>query len=125
MESENGGYCSYKQRVVTEKISKTQVSCISMLSFRHFLTYRYLYASCSALTPPKLGARWPKWLEREFTNRKVRGSNPPSATRLPLSRLRQPGSIPALVLPSGGMAGRHRKGATAERFTPPKLIRQS
>ncbi|KER23522.1 LOW QUALITY PROTEIN: hypothetical protein T265_14625 [Opisthorchis viverrini] len=61
-------------------------------------------------------ARWPKWLEREFTDRKVRGSNPAFATRLPLSRLRQPGSIPALVLPSGGMAARHRKGATAERF---------
>ncbi|KER24600.1 hypothetical protein T265_07791 [Opisthorchis viverrini] len=37
-------------------------------------------------------------------------------TRLLLSRLGQPGSIPALVLPSGGMAARHRKGATAERF---------
>ncbi|KER27870.1 LOW QUALITY PROTEIN: hypothetical protein T265_13701 [Opisthorchis viverrini] len=61
-------------------------------------------------------ARWPKWLEREFTDRKVRGSNPTPATRLPLSRLGQPGSIPALVLPSGGMAARHRKGATAERF---------
>ncbi|KER23764.1 hypothetical protein T265_08417 [Opisthorchis viverrini] len=46
----------------------------------------------------------------------VRGSNPISATRLPLSRLGQPGSIPALMLPSGGMAARHRKGATAERF---------
>ncbi|KER22556.1 hypothetical protein T265_09386 [Opisthorchis viverrini] len=62
------------------------------------------------------GARRPKWLEREFTDRKVRGSNPPSATRLPLSRLGQPGGIPALVLPSGNMAARHRKGATAERF---------
>ncbi|KER23270.1 hypothetical protein T265_14677, partial [Opisthorchis viverrini] len=61
------------------------------------------------------GARWPKWLEREFNDRKVCGSNPTSATRLPLSRLGQPGSIPALVLPSGGMAARHRKGATAER----------
>ncbi|GAA51219.1 histone H2A, partial [Clonorchis sinensis] len=30
-------------------------------------------------------------------------------------RLGQPGSIPALVLPSGNMAVRHRKGATAER----------
>ncbi|KER27333.1 hypothetical protein T265_13818, partial [Opisthorchis viverrini] len=39
------------------------------------------------------GARWPKWLEREFTDRKVRGSNPTSTTRLPLSRLGQPGSI--------------------------------
>ncbi|KER23674.1 LOW QUALITY PROTEIN: hypothetical protein T265_14584 [Opisthorchis viverrini] len=41
-------------------------------------------------------ARWPKWLQRELTNRKVRGSNPPAASRLPLSRLGQPGSIPAL-----------------------------
>ncbi|KAG5445375.1 hypothetical protein CSKR_104637 [Clonorchis sinensis] len=55
-------------------------------------------------------------LERERTDRKVRGSNPASASRLPLSRLGKPGSIPALVLPSGGMAARHRKGATAERF---------
>ncbi|KAG5446496.1 Cleavage and polyadenylation specificity factor subunit 3, partial [Clonorchis sinensis] len=55
-------------------------------------------------------------LERERTDRKVRGSNPASASRLPLSRLGKPGSIPALMLPSGGMAARHRKGATAERF---------
>ncbi|KAG5450703.1 hypothetical protein CSKR_102923 [Clonorchis sinensis] len=61
-------------------------------------------------------AGWLKWLEREFNNRKVRGSNPTSASRLPLSRLGQPGSISALVLPSGGMAARHRKGVTAERF---------
>ncbi|KER28116.1 LOW QUALITY PROTEIN: hypothetical protein T265_13641 [Opisthorchis viverrini] len=53
--------------------------------------------------------RWAKWLEREFTDRKVRGSNPTSATRLPLSKLGQLGSITALVLPSGGMAARHRK----------------
>ncbi|KER31019.1 hypothetical protein T265_02693 [Opisthorchis viverrini] len=33
-----------------------------------------------------------------------------------LSRFGQPGSIPVLVLPSGGMAARHRKGAAAERF---------
>ncbi|KER26717.1 hypothetical protein T265_06079 [Opisthorchis viverrini] len=32
---------------------------------------------------------------------------------VPLGR---PGSIPALMLPSGGMAARHRKGATAERL---------
>ncbi|GAA56584.1 hypothetical protein CLF_111138, partial [Clonorchis sinensis] len=30
--------------------------------------------------------------------------------------LGQPGSIPALVLPLGGVAARHRKGVTAERF---------
>ncbi|KER25637.1 hypothetical protein T265_06928 [Opisthorchis viverrini] len=32
------------------------------------------------------------------------------------SLLGQPGCILALVLPSGGMATRHRKGATTERF---------
>ncbi|KAG5455178.1 hypothetical protein CSKR_112105 [Clonorchis sinensis] len=62
-------------------------------------------------------ARWLKWLERELTDRKVRGSNPTSASRLPLSRLGQPGSIPGLVLPSVGMAARYRKGVTAEQFS--------
>ncbi|KAG5454228.1 hypothetical protein CSKR_111777 [Clonorchis sinensis] len=57
-----------------------------------------------------------KWLERESTDRKVRGSNPASASRIPLSRFGQPGSILTLVLLSGGMAVRHRKGATAERL---------
>ncbi|KAG5443807.1 Scoloptoxin SSD976 [Clonorchis sinensis] len=61
-------------------------------------------------------AIWLKWLEREFSDRKVRSSNPTSASRLPLSRLGQPGSISALVLPSGCMASRQRKGGTAERF---------
>ncbi|KER22621.1 hypothetical protein T265_14809, partial [Opisthorchis viverrini] len=37
-----------------------------------------------------------RWLGREFTDQKVRGSNPASDCRLPLSRLGQPGSIPAL-----------------------------
>ncbi|KAG5446562.1 hypothetical protein CSKR_111598 [Clonorchis sinensis] len=62
------------------------------------------------------GARWLKWLEHDFTDRKVRGSNPTSASRLPLSRLRQPGSIPALLLPLGGMAAGHRKGLTDEQL---------
>ncbi|KAG5444487.1 hypothetical protein CSKR_101833 [Clonorchis sinensis] len=44
-----------------------------------------------------VGARRPKWLERELTDRKIRGSNPTSAFRIPLSRLGQPGSIPALL----------------------------
>ncbi|KAG5453775.1 hypothetical protein CSKR_113832 [Clonorchis sinensis] len=67
----------------------------------------------------KLKKGWgetPQWLECEFTDHKVRGSNPTSASRLALSGLGQPGIILALVLPSGGMAVRHRKGATAERF---------
>ncbi|KER25355.1 hypothetical protein T265_07157 [Opisthorchis viverrini] len=56
------------------------------------------------------------WLEREFTDRKVRGSNPISDSRIPLFRLGQPGSIAALVLPLGSMAVRHRKGVTVERY---------
>ncbi|KAG5449914.1 hypothetical protein CSKR_103649 [Clonorchis sinensis] len=64
---------------------------------------------------PSSGGEMAQRLERERTDRKVRGSNPSSASRLLLSRLGQPGSIPALVLPSGGMAARHRKGATGER----------
>ncbi|KAG5447968.1 hypothetical protein CSKR_100914 [Clonorchis sinensis] len=57
------------------------------------------------------------WLEREITDRKVCGSNPTSAFRLVLSRFGQRGNIPDLVLPSGGMAARHRKCATAERVS--------
>ncbi|KAG5441825.1 hypothetical protein CSKR_100691 [Clonorchis sinensis] len=59
---------------------------------------------------------WPITVQRELTDRKIRGSNLTSASRLLMSRLGQPGSSPALVLPSGGMAGRHRKGVTAEQF---------
>ncbi|KAG5442903.1 hypothetical protein CSKR_107392 [Clonorchis sinensis] len=55
------------------------------------------------------------WLEREFTDRRVRGSNPTSASRLSMSRLGQPGRIPVLVLPSDDMAVVYRKGVTAER----------
>ncbi|KAG5452250.1 hypothetical protein CSKR_106884, partial [Clonorchis sinensis] len=48
-------------------------------------------------------ARLRRWLEREFTDRKVRGSNPTSASRFPLSRLGHLGSIPVLVQPWGGI----------------------
>ncbi|KAG5442644.1 hypothetical protein CSKR_109486 [Clonorchis sinensis] len=57
-----------------------------------------------------------QWFEHEFTDQKIGGSKPTSASRIPLSRLGQLGNIPALMLPSGGMAVRHRKGATAERY---------
>ncbi|KAG5454380.1 hypothetical protein CSKR_107238 [Clonorchis sinensis] len=56
-----------------------------------------------------------QWLERKSTDRKARGSSPTSASRLLPSRLGRLNSIPALVLPSGGMVVRHRKGARAER----------
>ncbi|KAG5445126.1 hypothetical protein CSKR_103983 [Clonorchis sinensis] len=56
------------------------------------------------LTPPpfrRYERERVQWSEREFTDRKVRGSNPTFASRCPLSRLGQPGSIPALVPLSG------------------------
>ncbi|KAG5449823.1 hypothetical protein CSKR_109099 [Clonorchis sinensis] len=76
----------------------------------------FLTGSSLFVTESNGGTRWLKWLDRKCTDRKVRGSNPASATRLPLSRLGQPGSIPALVLPSKSMAARHRKSVTAGRF---------
>ncbi|KAG5441168.1 hypothetical protein CSKR_102735 [Clonorchis sinensis] len=66
-------------------------------------------------------ARWLKWLEREFTDRKFHGSNPTSASRLPQSRLGQPSSIPALVLPSGGMEARHQKSSMCTAMTTDKV----
>ncbi|TGZ68740.1 hypothetical protein CRM22_004085 [Opisthorchis felineus] len=77
---------------------------------------------CVEISREMARARWLKWLEREFTDRKVRGSNATSASRLPLSRLGQPGSIPALVLPSGGRAAMRRKGVTAERQPTTKAL---
>ncbi|KER31150.1 hypothetical protein T265_02590 [Opisthorchis viverrini] len=46
----------------------------------------------------------------ELTDREVHALNSPSASRLLLSRFRQPG----LMLPSGNMTATHRKGVTAE-----------
>ncbi|KER23803.1 hypothetical protein T265_08392 [Opisthorchis viverrini] len=43
----------------------------------------------------------------KFTDWKVHGSNRP-VSRLPLSRLGKPGSVSALMLPSGGMTAWHR-----------------
>ncbi|KER24700.1 hypothetical protein T265_07700 [Opisthorchis viverrini] len=57
-----------------------------------------------------------QWLEHEFTDRKVRGSNPTPALGLSLSRLGQPGSIPAYMHLSDGIAVSHQKGATSERI---------
>ncbi|KAG5449519.1 hypothetical protein CSKR_111840 [Clonorchis sinensis] len=56
------------------------------------------------------------WLEREFIDRKIRDSNLIAESRLPLYRLGQLDSITALMLSPRGMAARHRKGVTTERF---------
>ncbi|KAG5453590.1 hypothetical protein CSKR_109543 [Clonorchis sinensis] len=67
----------------------------SVLQTTHQQVYRYG------------GARWRKWLEREFTDHKVRGSNPTCAFRLPsclgLGNLAvsQPSCFPWVAWPLG------------------------
>ncbi|KER31074.1 hypothetical protein T265_02636 [Opisthorchis viverrini] len=63
--------------------------------------FQFLLASGSRFLPIHY------WLEHKFSDRKVRGSNPTSASRLSLSRLGQSGNIPDLVLLSGGMAAKY------------------
>ncbi|KER20099.1 hypothetical protein T265_15392, partial [Opisthorchis viverrini] len=83
--------------------------------FRFHVLILSIFSSIDNMT--LIGVRCLKWLECEFTDQNICGSNPTSASRLPLSRLGQPGSIPALVQPSGDMTVWHRKGTTAERRT--------
>ncbi|KAG5444399.1 hypothetical protein CSKR_103019 [Clonorchis sinensis] len=59
--------------------------------------------------------RMARWLQHEFTGQKVHGLNLTSATRLPLSMLGQPGSMPPIALPSSGTAAMQQTDATAER----------
>ncbi|KER23589.1 LOW QUALITY PROTEIN: hypothetical protein T265_14619 [Opisthorchis viverrini] len=72
------------------------------LLFSHYPVVDLLAPAFNELASQE-SARWFKWLECKFTDRKVHGSNPTSAPRFLLSRLGQPGGIPALVLPSGGI----------------------
>ncbi|KER25234.1 hypothetical protein T265_07273 [Opisthorchis viverrini] len=122
---------------IPSKFGLGSISCSRKASNwlgRSQVFYGYTVRSALWCGSALVGARWPKWLEREFTDRKalatwrypnpranfglrVRGSNPTSASRLPLSRLGRTGSIPALLQPSGGRAARHRKDATVKRFS--------
>ncbi|KER26914.1 hypothetical protein T265_05902 [Opisthorchis viverrini] len=68
--------------------------------------YIELEEKCHIL-PVTIWSEMAQWLAREFTDWKVRGSNPTEASRLSLSRLGQPGSIPALMLPPVHMTFRH------------------
>ncbi|KER20015.1 hypothetical protein T265_11335 [Opisthorchis viverrini] len=58
-----------------------------------------------------MSSRMMKYLQVNCQTRRT-DQQPP--VRQPTDRLGQPGSIPALLQPSGGMAVRRRKGATAE-----------
>ncbi|KAG5451119.1 hypothetical protein CSKR_106637 [Clonorchis sinensis] len=74
---------------------------------------RHFWMQC--LMHRAVGGEMTPWLEGKFTDRKVRGSNPTSASRLPLSRLGQPDSILAPVLLLDGIAAGHRMGVTTEQ----------
>ncbi|KER24845.1 hypothetical protein T265_07576 [Opisthorchis viverrini] len=78
--------------VATELTHKLRQTILTRTGFR-----------CSAgIAPNKVrhvtgsGDEMAQWLERRFSGRKVRGSNPTSSSRFPLCRLGQPDSIPAL-----------------------------
>ncbi|KAG5454637.1 hypothetical protein CSKR_106028 [Clonorchis sinensis] len=57
-----------------------------------------------------------QWSERKSTEQKIRVSNPTPTSRLLLSRIGYPGSIPALVLPSDDVVNEHRRGIKAQRL---------
>ncbi|KER31802.1 hypothetical protein T265_02033 [Opisthorchis viverrini] len=87
------------------------------------LSSRMRFASSSLCTSEiwEMSGVMVQWLEREVTDQKVRGSNPTSASRLLLSWLGQPGSIPALgwhgsCIPKGQLWGRLLKGKSQTNF---------
>ncbi|KAG5453166.1 hypothetical protein CSKR_106996 [Clonorchis sinensis] len=84
---------SWKHR--KQEIQLGSSSIMKTLTFHHN-SLPHSYHLCVRVCIVHGEARWPKWLEREFTDRKVRGSNPTSNSRLPLSRFGQPGSVQAL-----------------------------
>ncbi|KAG5443321.1 hypothetical protein CSKR_107286 [Clonorchis sinensis] len=93
---------SFSTECATQRPSHVSVSMIFRIS-----QYIFLKVVLFLIT---------QWLRRQLMDRKVRGSNPTSASRLLLSRLGQSGSILGLVPPSAGIAARHRRSATPERF---------
>ncbi|KER24955.1 hypothetical protein T265_07517 [Opisthorchis viverrini] len=104
--------------------------CKARVAFANLRTYGVRYQMdfqkladwpATPITRHNKRLKMTQWLEHEFTDRKVRGSNPSSALRLHMYRLEEPGSILTHVLPLGGMAVRHRKCVTAERLVLPSL----
>ncbi|KER23747.1 hypothetical protein T265_08437 [Opisthorchis viverrini] len=75
-----------------------------------------LQAGSGMMKVPSKALRTVQINASEITNGKKWFEPDLSASQLPLFTLGQPGSIPALVLPSDDMAAGHLKGATAERF---------
>ncbi|KAG5451502.1 hypothetical protein CSKR_112089 [Clonorchis sinensis] len=103
--------CVWKISVVEHKYLRSITSSCKKPEFANFFSVWFIHLK---YTNP--GGDIAQWLERELTNRKLRSSNPTSASRFLLSRIGQLGSIPALMLPSGGMIARHREDVIAERY---------
>ncbi|KER23080.1 hypothetical protein T265_14717, partial [Opisthorchis viverrini] len=101
------------------------LKCSSKVDFNFMLQKIQDHASFTVSPDKANEGQMAQWLECEFIGHKVCGSNPISASRLQLSKLGQPGSLPAITLPSGGMATRHRKSVTDERISQLKHWRVS
>ncbi|GAA53112.1 histone H3 [Clonorchis sinensis] len=118
-----------------ECFGKTTIVPLKFLDFlHHVLIRRHLICSSSPAVGLQTGERLSKresWLIAKLAtvlpilqrgialnvHDRLRPSGKHRKREIQLaSRLGQPGSIPALVQPSGGTAVKHRKGATAERF---------
>ncbi|KAG5441859.1 hypothetical protein CSKR_106306 [Clonorchis sinensis] len=74
----------------------------------------WLISSLITRTLREYGDELAQWLDREFIDRNVRGSNRISASHPVMFRLGQRCSIPVLVFLSGGMAASNLKGVKGE-----------
>ncbi|KAG5453780.1 hypothetical protein CSKR_113836 [Clonorchis sinensis] len=83
--------------VAAKRLPVQFLSRVSPSKCNSWDTSEFIVSMSGSKTTVRNRARWLKWLECEFTDLKVHGSNPTSASRLPLSRLGQLGSIPAHV----------------------------
>ncbi|KER32067.1 hypothetical protein T265_01841 [Opisthorchis viverrini] len=103
--------------VVLTKGEKLQWFSISASRLRHSFPicswnedpYVFYAIENAAGTSPYIFVRDEADFDREFTDQKVRRSNPTSASRLPLCMLEQPGSTSVIVFHSGGIVDKRGK----------------
>ncbi|KER23401.1 hypothetical protein T265_08724 [Opisthorchis viverrini] len=101
---------SYLQKFVNKGIG------ICSKRLRHTLLSKYSSIAGRTTEPnASLKLRNTRMFSRVTMRQNVIGLKATSASRFSLSRLRQLGSIAALVLPSGGKAARLRNGIRSER----------
>ncbi|KER26493.1 hypothetical protein T265_06281 [Opisthorchis viverrini] len=126
LEAESGMVARHRKHVTAERLSFIFLSRTGLLRDKKTCFNRIIGSNNSDPSCEVANSRRrinnTTHLNREATHReqtgdrKVSGSNPSSASLLLPSRLGQPRSILALVLPSGGVAARCRKGDAAERL---------